>query len=34
LHAHHKVPYRDGGPTVVKNTSSLCSEHHTLTHHP
>jgi hypothetical protein len=34
LHAHHKTPYRQGGATVVKNLSLLCSEHHTLTHHP
>jgi Domain of unknown function (DUF222)/HNH endonuclease len=34
LHAHHKVPYRQGGATTVKNLSLLCSEHHTLTHHP
>jgi Domain of unknown function (DUF222) len=34
LHAHHEVPYRNGGVTVVKNLSLLCSEHHTLTHHP
>jgi hypothetical protein len=34
LHAHHRVPYRQGGVTVVKNLSLLCSEHHTLTHHP
>jgi Domain of unknown function (DUF222) len=34
LHAHHEVPYRNGGATVVKNLSLLCSEHHTLTHHP
>ena len=34
LHAHHKTSYRDGGPTTVKNLSLLCSEHHTLTHHP
>jgi Domain of unknown function (DUF222)/HNH endonuclease len=34
LHAHHRVPYRNGGATVVKNLSLLCSEHHTLTHHP
>ena len=32
LHAHHEVPYRDGGGTVVKNLSLLCSEHHTLVH--
>lgn len=34
LHAHHKVPYRQGGATEVRNMSLLCSEHHTLTHHP
>jgi Domain of unknown function (DUF222)/HNH endonuclease len=34
LHAHHKVPYRQGGATTVRNLSLLCSEHHTLTHHP
>ena len=34
LHAHHKTSYRDGGATTVKNLSLLCSEHHTLTHHP
>jgi Domain of unknown function (DUF222)/HNH endonuclease len=34
LHAHHKVPYRQGGATTVKNLYLLCSEHHTLTHHP
>ena len=34
LHAHHRVSYRDGGPTTAKNMSLLCSEHHTLTHHP
>jgi Domain of unknown function (DUF222) len=34
LHAHHKTSYRNGGATVVKNLSLLCSEHHTLTHHP
>jgi len=34
LHAHHKISYRQGGRTVVKNLSLLCSEHHTLTHHP
>ena len=32
LHAHHEVPYRDGGGTVVKNLSLLCSEHHTAVH--
>ena len=34
LHAHHKQPYRDGGAAVVKKMTLLCSEHHTLTHHP
>ena len=34
LHAHHKTSYRQGGATTVKNLSLLCSEHHTLTHHP
>ena len=34
LHAHHKIPYQKGGATAVKNLSLLCSEHHTLTHHP
>jgi hypothetical protein len=34
LHAHHKTSYRNGGATVVKNLSLLCSEHHTLVHHP
>ena len=34
LHGHHKTSYRDGGATTVKNMSLLCSEHHTLTHHP
>jgi hypothetical protein len=32
LHAHHKVPYGQGGMTTVKNLSLLCSEHHTVTH--
>ena len=34
LHAHHKIPFGKGGVTMVKNMSLLCSEHHTLTHHP
>jgi hypothetical protein len=34
LHAHHRTPYRRGGVTVMKNLSLLCSEHHSLTHHP
>jgi HNH endonuclease len=34
LHAHHKIPFQQGGATTVKNLSLLCSEHHTLTHHP
>jgi hypothetical protein len=32
LHAHHEEPYRNGGGTVVKNLSLLCSEHHTVVH--
>jgi hypothetical protein len=32
LHAHHEDPYRNGGGTVVKNLSLLCSEHHTVVH--
>ena len=34
LHAHHTIPFASGGATTVKNMSLLCSEHHTLTHHP
>jgi hypothetical protein len=34
LHAHHKTAFRDGGATVVKNLSLLCSEHHTVVHRP
>ena len=34
LHAHHTIPFGKGGATMVKNMSLLCSEHHTLTHHP
>jgi hypothetical protein len=33
LHAHHKIPFRDGGPTTLENLALLCSEHHHLTHH-
>ncbi len=32
LNAHHLVPFSNGGPTVLKNLTLLCSEHHTLTH--
>jgi hypothetical protein len=32
LHAHHKIPYGQGGATTVKNLSLLCSEHHTAVH--
>jgi hypothetical protein len=32
LHAHHLVPFSNGGPTVLKNLALLCSEHHTLAH--
>jgi hypothetical protein len=34
LHAHHLLPHSRGGPTTVENLRLLCSEHHTLTHHP
>jgi hypothetical protein len=32
LHAHHETAFGDGGATVVKNLSLLCSEHHTVVH--
>ncbi|HEY3871882.1 MAG TPA: hypothetical protein VGM10_26200 [Actinocrinis sp.] len=32
LHAHQKIPYSAGGPTTLPNMTSLCSEHHVLTH--
>jgi hypothetical protein len=32
LHAHHLIPFSNGGPTVMKNLTLLCSEHHALTH--
>ena len=32
LHAHHEDSYREGGATVVKNLTLLCSEHHTTVH--
>lgn len=32
LHAHHRIPFRNGGPTVTRNLTLLCSEHHTLAH--
>jgi hypothetical protein len=32
LHAHHLIPFSNGGPTVMKNLTLLCPEHHTLTH--
>lgn len=32
LHAHHRIPFSMGGPTVIRNLSLLCSEHHILTH--
>lgn len=33
-HAHHDVPWTDGGPTDLDNGRLLCSRHHTLVHHP
>ena len=32
LHAHHRTAYSQGGPTVTRNLTSLCSEHHVLLH--
>ena len=32
LHAHHRTAYSEGGPTVTRNLTPLCSEHHVLTH--
>jgi hypothetical protein len=34
LHAHHEKPYSDLGPSIMGNFTSLCSEHHSLIHHP
>ena len=34
LHAHHRVPFSKGGPTVLKNLTLLCTQHHTLAHLP
>jgi 5-methylcytosine-specific restriction endonuclease McrA len=34
LHAHHEIPYSQGGETTVANMRLLCAEHHTLAHHP
>jgi hypothetical protein len=32
LNAHHVLPFSNGGPTVMKNLTLLCSEHHSLAH--
>jgi hypothetical protein len=32
LHAHHVVPWTDGGPTDLANLLTLCSHHHRLVH--
>jgi hypothetical protein len=32
LHAHHKIPFSNGGPTTTRNMTLLCGEHHALTH--
>lgn len=32
LHAHHKIPFSNGGPTTTRNMTLLCTEHHTLVH--
>jgi len=33
LHAHHVVPYAQGGETTVGNLRFYCDEHHTTVHH-
>ena len=32
-HAHHDIPFSEGGPTDVKTGRLLCRRHHTLIHH-
>jgi len=34
LHAHHRIPYSQQGPTILSNLTLYCAEHHTLAHHP
>jgi hypothetical protein len=33
LHAHHRKPYAQHGPTVLSNLTMYCPQHHTLAHH-
>ena len=33
LHAHHTIPYAQGGQTTVENLRLYCSPHHTVVHH-
>jgi hypothetical protein len=33
-HAHHDIPFSEGGPTDVQHGRLLCPRHHTLVHHP
>ena len=33
LNAHHRIPYAQGGATVVRNMVLYCSQHHTVIHH-
>ena len=33
-HAHHLIPWSEGGGTSVKDGVLLCPRHHTLAHHP
>jgi hypothetical protein len=33
-HAHHDIPFSQGGRTDVKHGRLLCPRHHTLVHHP
>jgi hypothetical protein len=34
LDAHHTVAYCEGGQTVLVNLTLVCSQHHTVIHHP
>ena len=34
LHAHHVTPFKDAGPTTMRNLTLPCPEHHVLRHHP
>ncbi|MGG7380223.1 HNH endonuclease signature motif containing protein, partial [Escherichia coli] len=32
-HAHHDIPFSQGGPTNLEHGRLLCARHHTLIHH-